>query len=265
MAISIQELKNTPIDLSLYFLENYKDFYNIKLNQGHPLAKEEILDASVYGLSYLNFYHADYNPPYYHSIPGSIPQIYLRKTVLEKLKTINELLAPYSLELFLLDGQRPIAVQNYFYREWVPQKLRLRFPDKDEQWIANETSKYWAKGANSFEELISKIPPHSTGAAVDLTIRNKKTHQWIEMGGVFDDTSSISSPMYYEKIKIDSFTKEIAQENRRILHHIMTREGFAPHPNEWWHFSYGDQAWSYAYSKEQAFYHYAGDQKNLDF
>ena len=25
----------------------------------------------------------------------------------------------------------------------------------------------------------------------------------------------------------------------------MTKFGFAQHPNEWWHFSYGDQLWAW--------------------
>jgi len=28
------------------------------------------------------------------------------------------------------------------------------------------------------------------------------------------------------------------------LHWVMTEEGFAGHPDEWWHFSWGDQLWA---------------------
>ena len=30
----------------------------------------------------------------------------------------------------------------------------------------------------------------------------------------------------------------------RLLHWLMTEEGFAGHPDEWWHFSWGDQMWA---------------------
>ena len=37
---------------------------------------------------------------------------------------------------------------------------------------------------------------------------------------------------------------EEARANRRLLHWLMTEEGFAGHPDEWWHFSWGDQMWA---------------------
>ena len=30
----------------------------------------------------------------------------------------------------------------------------------------------------------------------------------------------------------------------------MTKFGFAQHPNEWWHFSYGDQLWAWKNKKQ---------------
>jgi len=35
---------------------------------------------------------------------------------------------------------------------------------------------------------------------------------------------------------------------------IMTKFGFTQHPNEWWHFSYGDQLWAWKNKKENAIY-----------
>jgi D-alanyl-D-alanine dipeptidase len=29
-----------------------------------------------------------------------------------------------------------------------------------------------------------------------------------------------------------------------LLHWLMVEEGFAGHPDEWWHFSWGDQMWA---------------------
>ena len=34
----------------------------------------------------------------------------------------------------------------------------------------------------------------------------------------------------------------------------MTKFGFAQHPNEWWHFSYGDQLWAWKNNKANALY-----------
>ena len=34
----------------------------------------------------------------------------------------------------------------------------------------------------------------------------------------------------------------------------MEQAGFVQHPNEWWHFSYGDQLWSWLNKKGNAIY-----------
>jgi D-alanyl-D-alanine dipeptidase len=39
----------------------------------------------------------------------------------------------------------------------------------------------------------------------------------------------------------------------------MESQGFAQHPNEWWHFSYGDQLWAWQRSQSEAIYGRASD------
>ena len=34
----------------------------------------------------------------------------------------------------------------------------------------------------------------------------------------------------------------------------MRSAGFVRHPNEWWHFSHGDQLWAWSVKAEQALY-----------
>ncbi|WP_413325826.1 M15 family metallopeptidase [Synechococcus sp. MIT S9503] len=34
----------------------------------------------------------------------------------------------------------------------------------------------------------------------------------------------------------------------------MTEAGFARHPNEWWHFSHGDQLWAWQRKMDEAIY-----------
>ena len=34
----------------------------------------------------------------------------------------------------------------------------------------------------------------------------------------------------------------------------MKQAGFVQHPNEWWHFSYGDQLWSWLSKESNAIY-----------
>ena len=46
----------------------------------------------------------------------------------------------------------------------------------------------------------------------------------------------------------------IWNSRRNLLRKIMTKFGFAQHPNEWWHFSYGDQLWAWKNKKANALY-----------
>ncbi|HEY9615587.1 MAG TPA: M15 family metallopeptidase, partial [Microcoleaceae cyanobacterium] len=33
--------------------------------------------------------------------------------------------------------------------------------------------------------------------------------------------------------------------HRQVLSNCLIAAGFTQHPNEWWHFSYGDQMWAW--------------------
>ena len=65
------------------------------------------------------------------------------------------------------------------------------------------------------------------------------------MGSLFDDVTQIAHRDRFERgSDAISFSDEEARANRRLLHWVMTQAGFAGHPDEWWHFSYGDQLWA---------------------
>jgi len=258
------KLKKFPIPVPDFNIESVRNYQHIKINEDSPLFREELVDLREFGIRGANYYHSPLNPPYYQSIHGSIPEIKARKSVAEKLKKANEKLQPIGLELFIFDAFRPLAVQNYFYYQWVPQYLRSMNPDKDEVWISQESNAYWARGVRNRDELLASIPPHSTGAAIDLTLRFKETNHLLEMGSIFDDITEKSHSIYFESnADPKSFTDVEARKNRRLLYHLMSSEGFAPHPKEWWHFSYGDQMWAVITKQPEALYGYAGNEFNI--
>lgn len=86
-------------------------------------------------------------------------------------------------------------------------------------------------------------PPHSTGAAIDMTLADQEGKE-INMGSPIDENSDRSSPDYFRDL-----CKE-AHENRQILARALTAAGFTRHPDEWWHFSLGDQMWVYRRAQE---------------
>ena len=85
-------------------------------------------------------------------------------------------------------------------------------------------------------------PPHSTGAAVDLTLSSIDGTP-LAMGGEIDAIGAVSEPQHYAG-REDSEARRWHQR-RQLLAEVMGAAGFAQHPNEWWHYSFGDQLWAW--------------------
>ena len=98
-------------------------------------------------------------------------------------------------------------------------------------------------------------PPHSTGAALDITLLDE-TGNPLDMGGDIDELSPRSQPDYYQQLTQQNsaegqkFTQY--QQRRDFLNNIMTSAGFLRHPGEWWHFSKGDQFWAWQQNQRQS-------------
>jgi D-alanyl-D-alanine dipeptidase len=227
----------------------------IPLDRAGAAFAEPLVDLHAHGIAGENFYHAARNPPYWHRVEGSVPDLLARKTVAEKLAKANARLKPQGLELYVFDAWRPRAVQAYFHDVWVPRELQRRDPSLNGEALMREVGRYWsAPTANE-----DAPAPHSTGGAVDLTIR------WIGgeplwMGCLFDDASEISHRDRMETHANErSFSDTEARANRRLLHWVMHEEGFVGYSEEWWHFSYGDQYWAGVSGASAALYGKAKD------
>lgn len=211
---------------------------------------EPLVDAADYGLSARNYYAHDRNPPYWLIVPGSIDRVLLRRGVAERLARIDSSLRNEGLALHLHDGWRPIEVQRFFHDEWLPAQLRKRRPDLEGEALVREVERYWA--APTVDS--SSPAPHATGAAVDLTLTFFDGEP-LWMGSLFDDASALAHLDRFENEGGDfAFSDEQARANRRVLYWTMVRAGFAPHPDEWWHYSFGDQTWAKVHGEPAALY-----------
>jgi zinc D-Ala-D-Ala dipeptidase len=206
-----------------------------------PSDENDLAAAAKYGVQGRNVYAHALNPPYWGAIEGAVDGLWLRPAVGERLAAVNARLAPAGLRVHLFDAWRPKAVQAYFHDVWMPEQLRARKPGLTDAQIAEEASQYWSAPTRD----PSAPAPHATGAAVDLTLA-LASGEHLFMGGVFDDPSPVSHRDHFEGPEPGewSFSFEEARANRRLLHWAMTEQGFAGHPFEWWHFSYGDQLWA---------------------
>jgi D-alanyl-D-alanine dipeptidase len=248
---ALSDLRSRPIGDQDALRRRKTDYRKGPIARSNVYYLEDLVDVRDLGIAGENYYHSPRNPPYWRRVEGAVPDLLVRSSVGEKLVHINARLGEAGLELFLFDAWRPRAVQAYFHDIWMPAEIARRQPALEGAALTEEVERYWA--APSTDE--SSPAPHATGAAVDLTIR------WVGsdpvwMGSIFDDATALAHRDRFENLRDDamSFSDEEARANRRLLHWVMAEEGFAGLPDEWWHFSWGDQMWAALSGADAAHY-----------
>ena len=225
----------------------YRDW---PIDESAPEFAEALVRASDFGVEGRNYYAHSRNPPYWAPAEGAITALLLRQAVGARLRKVDQRLRAEGLRLHLFDAWRPRGVQAYFHDVWMPREVRRRHPDWADAEVMAETERYWAAPSSSS----SRPAPHATGGAVDLTI------VWADgeplwMGSLFDDATALAHTARFEaETEAPSFSDEEARANRRLLYWLMLDAGFASHPQEWWHYSYGDQMWAIHKDEPAALY-----------
>jgi D-alanyl-D-alanine dipeptidase len=210
------------------------------LDLAHDRNREPLVDLAALGIDGAAHYAKPDNPPYYEVFPGATTRLMLRASVAEKLRAIDASLRLQGLKLYVHDAWRPRAIQVHGHEVWLPAQLRAQHPEWGEGEIMAEAAKYWA--APTSEPL--SPAPHSTGGAVDLTLAGVASGQTLYMGSIFDDVTELAHTDYYETRQDGSYSALEARANRRLLYWLLTEAGFANTPQEWWHFTWGDQFWA---------------------
>lgn len=176
---------------------------------------------------------------------GTASPFYLRVGVIAALERAQAFLKPYGWQLAIFDAYRPVVVQQFMVAHTFATLCREggHNPEQLEPAIASQiwqqVYQFWAVPSLDPQ----KPPPHSTGAAVDLTLADGENRP-LDMGGVIDEISERSFPDFYSCHPEQTNAICFAQR-RQILHQAMHCAGFQRHPNEWWHFSLGDQLWAW--------------------
>jgi D-alanyl-D-alanine dipeptidase len=239
---ALEELRTRPIgDLAGARAARRNFRSRIPISRDNAWFAQSVVEAREAGLKGGNFYATDRNPPYWQRVEGSVENLWLRKTVAEKLLRVNARVGTAGLELYLFDAWRPRSVQAYFHDVWMPRELQRRDPQLQGAALIAEVERYWAAPSDNADSPA----PHATASAVDLTLR-WKDGETLWMGSLFDDVTALAHRDRFENLAAEnfSFSDQEARANRRLLHWLMVEEGFAGHPDEWWHFSWGDQMWA---------------------
>ena len=184
----------------------------------------------------------------------------LRQGVVDRLLRAQDELQQEHPELCLaiFDAWRPIPVQAFMVEHAIAKECRKRKLKRDDrsqaeelQRVIDDVGRFWAPP--SLDPCTP--PPHSTGAAVDLTLADSQGIA-LNMGGEIDAIGSISEPDHYRVAALDQPQSEayLWHNRRQSLAEAMGKAGFSQHPNEWWHFSYGDQLWAWRTGVAEAIY-----------
>ena len=179
----------------------------------------------------------------------------LREQVVKRLIKVNDFLKlkNNNLSLLIYDSWRPIEVQKFMFNRAFSlecKRLNIHASEKDmEQYssLQKNVEKFWAYPSS--DERCP--PPHSTGGALDITLADNYGNI-LDMGSNIDQMDDKSKPDFYNNLKKPAAI--IWNERRNLLKEIMTEFDFVQHPNEWWHFSYGDQLWAWKNKKPHALY-----------
>ncbi len=186
-----------------------------------------------------------YGPP--PVLPQNTNYTQVRKTIYEKLKQAQAKL-PDGLQFRLYEGYRSLELQQKLFQERY-DRLQKENPQLTHQQLFIESTKFVSPVINL--DGSKNIPPHSTGAAIDVYLIDKNGNV-VDMGITLDDTYRDLSGIY---CKTDSLAiSEKAKTYRKIMGKALEAVGFVNYPTEYWHWSYGDRYWAYQTHHKFALY-----------
>jgi len=157
--------------------------------------------------------------------------VMLTRPAAEALAKVSEDLSAFGLGLKVFDGFRPQRAVDHFVR-WAAD-------------LSDQSTKVMHYPGVKKEHLfrdgyIADRSGHSRGSTVDLTIIDLATGEELPMGTPFDFFGLESWPSYSELP---------AQQRafRAFLQQVMTRHGFRPLKEEWWHFTLENEPYPETY------------------
>lgn len=149
------------------------------------------------------------------------PRAILTKEAAHALLKVQHALSAFQLGLKVYDAYRPQRAVDDFLR-WAADPADTK--KKAEYYPEIDKPELFRQG------YLAERSGHSRGSTVDLTIVDLDSGQELDMGSPYDYFGPASWPT--------STRPTTAQRaNRMLLQTIMGQYGFAPYPQEWWHFT----------------------------
>ncbi len=190
---------------------------------------------------------------------GIYSPFFLRQKVLNRLQqaaiALQETNPGWAIAIY--DAYRPIPVQQFMVdhtfnslaqsQNLDSQQLRQCPDTPAAQSLWHQVYQFWALPSPDPK----MPPPHSTGGAVDITLCDD-TGKGVDMGTPIDECSPRSFPNHFaDTVEPDAIA---IHRTRQRLARLLKEQEFIQHPNEWWHFSWGDQLWAWQGQRATAYF-----------
>lgn len=180
-------------------------------------------------------------------IPNNTNYTKIRRSVYAKLLQAQKML-PKDLNFCIYEGYRSLDLQEKLFNDHY-REIKNEHPAWNHEKIFIETTRLVAPVTNL--DGSCNIPPHVTGAAIDIYLVNGKG-EIVDMGIRVEDWMNDSGGALSQtkSTKISGTAKKY----RAIMDDALTKVGFVNCPTEYWHWSYGDRYWAYHKKSEYALY-----------
>ena len=220
------------------------DYTGIAIDASDPRADDPLVRLDNVGVAYES-HHARSdggNWPYHRPVEGARPDMWLRRSGAEILVRVNERLREFGVELFVLDGYRPIACQRGLWDFFIDE-ARAENPSASPEECRDFALGHAFDPGPFSEDDPRTWPSHTTGGSVDLTLRDLATGALLDMGVRFEDINPISANDYFEReLRAGRLKPDDSRLwNRRLVHWAMQSEGFMNDPFVFWHYDWGNQ------------------------
>lgn len=277
MALTTADILQLPVPDQSVALHRKGGYRKYPINLADERNNEPLVDIATYDLAGQSYYSHP-NAATGGAIPQVDPTVHVRKGIAERLAKINNALRTSkdiavlfggSVELYIEEGLRSQYTQRVLYYDIFPRLIRDQLSDMSEREVLERRDSMIARPS----ETEVSPSPHSTGAAVDISMRYAQTVKTyvpgceVFMGNDDADMGDRVRPDFFEQADVSDDKGQLARRNRRLLYWIMSGalcdkdSGLCVNPTEWWHWSYGDQMWGAITDAPYAFY---GAAKEVD-
>jgi D-alanyl-D-alanine dipeptidase len=217
-------------------------YAQVPVDLSDPRNAEPLVRVADYGLPSVAWYARTdgLNPPYGQSIAGALPEVWLRRGVVEALARVREGLGTLGYDVCVLDGYRPIATQAGLWA-FFSDLIAARAPGLSAAAHEAEVRRFVSDPRRFDASDPTTWPVHASGGAVDLVLT--RAGATLDHGTPFDDPSAASAADALERAHLrgEVAADDPALIHRRVLVQAMAAGGFTNYAAEWWHFDLGDQ------------------------